>query len=86
MTAFHTDEYVHFLSKVIPETAMDLTYNRTRCELLFVAIFSYADFNILSQFLLSTTTPHLKVSLNSVLSQLADPSVWLLSLLPATCS
>lgn len=32
MTRFHTDEYVHFLSRVTPETAEDLTYHGTRCE------------------------------------------------------
>ncbi|EIW82040.1 histone deacetylase RPD3 [Coniophora puteana RWD-64-598 SS2] len=30
MTAFHTDEYIHFLSRVTPETADELTYNGTR--------------------------------------------------------
>jgi len=30
MTKFHTDEYVHFLSRVTPETAEDLTYHGTR--------------------------------------------------------
>ncbi|THH14176.1 hypothetical protein EW146_g6128 [Bondarzewia mesenterica] len=30
MAAFHTDEYVHFLSRVTPETAEELTYNGTR--------------------------------------------------------
>ena len=31
MTRFHTDEYVHFLSRVTPETAEELTYHGTRC-------------------------------------------------------
>ena len=31
LTRFHTDEYVHFLTKVTPETAEELTYNGTRC-------------------------------------------------------
>lgn len=31
MTAFHTDEYVHFLTRVTPETAEELTYHGTRC-------------------------------------------------------
>jgi len=31
MTAFHTDEYVHFLNTVTPETAEKLTYQGTRC-------------------------------------------------------
>ncbi|KAN0096985.1 hypothetical protein V8E55_001431 [Tylopilus felleus] len=30
MTAFHTDEYVHFLNRVTPETAEELTYHGTR--------------------------------------------------------
>ena len=33
MTSFHTDEYIHFLSRVTPDTAEELTYNGTRCEL-----------------------------------------------------
>jgi histone deacetylase 1/2 len=32
MAAFHTDEYIHFLSRVTPETHAELTYNQTRCE------------------------------------------------------
>jgi histone deacetylase 1/2 len=32
MSSFHTDEYVHFLNRVTPETAEDLTYHGTRCE------------------------------------------------------
>ncbi|ETW84192.1 hypothetical protein HETIRDRAFT_155388 [Heterobasidion irregulare TC 32-1] len=30
MAAFHTDEYVHFLNKVTPDTAEELTYHGTR--------------------------------------------------------
>ncbi|KAF7982642.1 hypothetical protein HWV62_27079 [Athelia sp. TMB] len=30
MTAFHTDEYINFLSRVTPETHMELTYHQTR--------------------------------------------------------
>ncbi|KAH6902820.1 histone deacetylase RPD3 [Coprinopsis sp. MPI-PUGE-AT-0042] len=30
MTEFHTDEYVHFLNRVTPETAEELTYHGTR--------------------------------------------------------
>ncbi|KAA1466645.1 hypothetical protein DENSPDRAFT_831510 [Dentipellis sp. KUC8613] len=30
MAAFHTDEYVHFLTRVTPETAEELTYHGTR--------------------------------------------------------
>jgi histone deacetylase 1/2 len=32
MTCFHTDEYIHFLNRVTPETAEELTYHGTRCE------------------------------------------------------
>jgi len=32
LTAFHTDEYIHFLTRVSPETAEELTYHGTRCE------------------------------------------------------
>lgn len=32
MTSFHTDEYIHFLNRVTPETAEELTYHGTRCE------------------------------------------------------
>ena len=31
MTAFHTDEYVDFLSRVTPETMVQLTGHQTRC-------------------------------------------------------
>ena len=31
MTSFHTDEYIHFLNRVTPETAEELTYHGTRC-------------------------------------------------------
>lgn len=34
MTAFHTDEYIHFLNRVTPETAEELTYHGTRCTCL----------------------------------------------------
>ncbi|TCD60061.1 hypothetical protein EIP91_010795 [Steccherinum ochraceum] len=30
MTRFHTDEYIHFLSRVVPETAEELTFHGTR--------------------------------------------------------
>ncbi|KAF9045759.1 histone deacetylase [Hymenopellis radicata] len=30
MTAFHTDEYIHFLNRVTPETSSELTYGGTR--------------------------------------------------------
>ena len=32
MASFHTDEYIHFLNRVTPETHAELTYNQTRCE------------------------------------------------------
>lgn len=32
MTAFHTDEYIDFLSRVTPETVSELTGDGTRCE------------------------------------------------------
>ena len=34
ITAFHTDESIHFLSRVTPETAEELTYHGTRCKFL----------------------------------------------------
>ena len=36
MTRFHTDEYVHFLSRVTPETVEELTYHGTRCEYFLI--------------------------------------------------
>jgi len=36
MTSFHTDEYIHFLNRVTPETAEELTYHGTRCEFVDV--------------------------------------------------
>ncbi|KAH9965753.1 histone deacetylase [Russula dissimulans] len=30
ITSFHTDEYIHFLARVTPDTAEELTYNGTR--------------------------------------------------------
>lgn len=42
MSSFHTDEYVHFLHSVTPETAEKMTYQGTRCmdflELLFIRV------------------------------------------------
>ena len=32
MTRFHTDEYIHFLTRVTPETAEELTYHGTQCK------------------------------------------------------
>ena len=37
MTSFHTDEYIHFLARVTPDTAEELTYNGTRCKLHFIS-------------------------------------------------
>ena len=34
MTRFHTDEFVDFLHRVTPETAMDMTGGGMRCELI----------------------------------------------------
>lgn len=31
MTAFHTDEYIHFLANVTPETVEKMTYQKSRC-------------------------------------------------------
>jgi histone deacetylase 1/2 len=45
MTSFHTDEYIHFLNRVTPETAEELTYHGTRCEsqrVLFVHLLTQA--------------------------------------------
>ena len=38
MTSFHTDEYIHFLARVTPDTAEELTYNGTRCKLSLAVI------------------------------------------------
>ena len=35
MSSFHTDEYVHFLHSVTPETAEKMTYQGTRCMSFF---------------------------------------------------
>ena len=32
MTAFHTDEYIDFLSRVTPETFDELSFKGSRCE------------------------------------------------------
>lgn len=32
MTRFHTDEYVHFLKRVTPDTAAELSENGTKCQ------------------------------------------------------
>ena len=41
MTAFHTDEYIHFLGRVTPETAEELTFHGSRCR--FSLFFVYVD-------------------------------------------
>jgi len=38
MTAFHTDEYIHFLSSVTPETVEKMQYQRARCTFLNFSI------------------------------------------------
>lgn len=43
MTRFHTDEYVHFLSRVTPETAEDLTFHGTRCTSLSLITLGFTD-------------------------------------------
>ncbi|KAF9058277.1 hypothetical protein BJ165DRAFT_121368 [Panaeolus papilionaceus] len=47
MSAFHTDEYVHFLTQVTPETAEKMTYQGTRCvlPLFFLYFISYVPCN-----------------------------------------
>jgi len=57
MTKFHTDEYVHFLNRVTPETAEELTYHGTRCESLDIPVYISAK---PFQSWLAKTTPHSK--------------------------
>lgn len=38
MTAFHTDEYIHFLSRVTPETEAEMTLRGTRCTSLYFVL------------------------------------------------
>jgi hypothetical protein len=45
MTSFHTDEYVQFLSRVTPETASKLSFNGTRCALLYPSLLHWFTWN-----------------------------------------
>jgi hypothetical protein len=56
MTSFHTDEYIHFLARVTPDTAEELTYNGTRCGLSLQGDL-LRKLNLTSKFLLGMTTP-----------------------------
>jgi histone deacetylase 1/2 len=49
MSSFHTDEYVHFLHSVTPETAEKMTYQGTRCMFFLNSIYH----QILTLFFLS---------------------------------
>lgn len=62
MTAFHTDEYVHFLRRVTPETVDDLTFHGTRCTLIST-LQAIQCINALQFFLVKTIHP-LMVSLS----------------------
>jgi hypothetical protein len=64
MTSFHTDEYIHFLARVTPDTAEELTYNGTRCELYFSSDLTRLLSSVL-KFLLEMTIPLLKGCLSS---------------------
>jgi len=74
MTSFHTDEYIHFLARVTPDTAEELTYNGTRCESLF-GDSAIRQLSPISKFLLGMTTLHLKACLSSAPFQQVVPSV-----------
>ena len=71
MTSFHTDEYIHFLARVTPDTAEELTYNGTRCKLHFSSD-SMLLIPVL-KFLLGTTIPPLMGCSSSALSLQAVP-------------
>lgn len=73
MTRFHTDEYVHFLHRVTPETAEELTYGGTRCESLEHMQSGVVLTQI--QFLLARITQLSKVYQNSAQYPLGAPSV-----------
>jgi len=75
MTSFHTDEYIHFLNRVTPETAEELTYHGTRCEFVDVQFLRVSFFTRETQFWLETTIPRLRAYLNSVRYQREGPSV-----------
>lgn len=66
MTSFHTDEYIHFLARVTPDTAEELTYNGTRCELSINGD-SPRKLNPVFKFLLGMIIPLLMGCLSSAL-------------------
>ena len=72
MTSFHTDEYIHFLARVTPDTAEELTYNGTRCELYFSSDLTRLLSPVL-KFLLGMIIPLLMGCLNSALSLQVEP-------------
>jgi hypothetical protein len=72
MTSFHTDEYIHFLARVTPDTAEELTYNGTRCEQHFSSDSNWLLIPVL-KFLLETTIPLLMGCSSSALSLQAVP-------------
>jgi hypothetical protein len=72
MTSFHTDEYIHFLARVTPDTAEELTYNGTRCGPHFSGDLNWLLIPVL-KFLLGTTIPPLMGCSSSALSLQAVP-------------
>ena len=75
MTRFHTDEYIHFLKRVTPETAGELSDNGTRCTNLFSIRFGLLInlFFLQTSPTLVTTTHRTKARSNSAPYPLADP-------------
>jgi hypothetical protein len=74
MTSFHTDEYIHFLARVTPDTAEELTYNGTRCE-SFISDSTVRQLSSISKFSLGMTTPHSRAYLSSAPFQQVVPLV-----------
>ena len=74
MTSFHTDEYTHFLARVTPDTAEELTYTGTRCESL-LSDSSIRQLSPIYKFLLGMTIPLLKGCLSSAPFQQVVPLV-----------
>ena len=72
MTSFHTDEYIHFLARVTPDTAEELTYNGTRCE-LHISDGWIRQLSPLSKFLLGMIILLLKGCLSSALFRQVVP-------------
>lgn len=75
MSAFHTDEYVDFLSRVSPETMLDLTGELRQCEcaIRLAAARDFTDRRYDSiQFSLERIVRHLRVSGNSALLVLVE--------------